>query len=514
MMRLTLATPVAIIGAGPVGLAAAAHLAERDLPFLVLEAGPQAGHSVRSWGHVQLFSPWRYSLDKAALRLLEPTGWQVPDLEYYPTGRTLVERYLTPLAAHPAIAPHLRLGRRVAAITREGIDKLSNANREQAPFVLHIVREDGEEELVRAGAVIDASGTYGTPNPLGAGGLPAVGERAAAAQIFYGIPDVRGVHQARYAGKRVLVAGSGHSAFNALLDLALLAEEAPSTQITWVVRRGDEGMARAYGGGEHDALPARGELGQRISALVARGVVQLVTGWRTDRVERTTEGLVVHAGERALDPVDEIVVATGLRPDLAPLSELRLDLDPAVEAPVALAPLIDPNLHSCGTVRPHGVDELSHPEPGFFIIGMKSYGRAPTFLLLTGYEQARSVTAALAGDWEAARRVELELPETGVCSGPVVVGESVASGCCDSTAATGPATERINLTPVAPAPSLIRLAPAASAASCCAPAVQATCCAPEAKADCCGLAAAPAAPDTASGLVALTPMAGSSCGCQ
>jgi thioredoxin reductase len=500
MTSITPATPVAIIGGGPVGLAAAAHLAERGLPFLMLEAGPEAGHSVLSWGHVQLFSPWRYSLDKAALRLLELTGWQAPDPETYPTGRALVEQYLAPLAAHPAIAPHLRLGRRVVAITREGIDKLSNAGREAAPFLLHVERADGGEELIRAGAVIDASGTYGTPNPLGAGGLPAVGERAASAGIFYGIPDALGAHRGRYAGRRVLVAGSGHSAFNALLDLAALADEAPGTEITWVVRRGDERMGQAYGGGANDALPARGELGQRIRALVDRGIVRLVTGWRTDRVERTPEGLVVHAGARSLDPVDEIVVATGLRPDLASLSELRLGLDPAVEAPTALAPLIDPNLHSCGTVRPHGVDELSHPEPDFFIVGMKSYGRAPTFLLLTGYEQARSVTAALAGDWEAARRVELELPETGVCSGPVAAGGAVASSCC------GPAEV------VVPATSLISLTPAPTVSSCCAPAMQATCCEPEAKADCSGIAEE--ATGEAGELVAFTSTSGSSCGCQ
>lgn len=486
MTTITPATPVAIIGAGPVGLAAAARLDERGLPFLVLEAGPRAGHQVLSWGHVQLFSPWRYCLDQAALRLLAPTGWQAPDPASYPTGRALVERYLAPLTRHPAIAPHLRLGRRVTAITRDGVDKLGNANRAATPFVLHVARSDGGEELVRAGAVIDASGTSGTPNPLGAGGLPAVGESAAAARCFYGIPDVLGVHRERYAGKAVLVAGSGHSAFNALLDLAALAQEAPGTRITWVVRRGNGGMTRAYGGGANDALPARGALGQRISAMVARGTVRLVTGWRTDRVEQTPEGLVVYAGARALDPVDEIVVATGLRPDLTMLAELRLGLDPAVEAPTALAPLIDPNLHSCGTVRPHGVDELSHPEPGLFVLGMKSYGRAPTFLLLTGYEQARSVAAALAGDWAAARRVELELPATGVCSGPVAAGGA-------STAIGVP----IVLTPAASAPAL-----GAAVASCCAPAVQTTCCAPEAKDECCGTAAA-----------SLT-AAGAGCGCQ
>jgi len=516
MLTITADTPVVIIGAGPVGLAAAAHLAERGLPFLVLEAGPQAGYSVLSWGHVQLFSPWRYSLDKAALRLLEPTGWKSPAPEAYPTGRALVERYLAPLAAHPALAPHLRLGRRVAAITREGVDKLSNAGREQAPFLLHIERADGGEELLRASAVIDASGTYGTPNPLGASGLPAMGERAAAASIFYGIPDVLGAHRERYAGKRVLVAGSGHSAFNALLELASLAQEAPGTQITWAVRRGGERMGQAYGGGANDALPARGELGQRIRTLVDAGVVRLVTGWRTDRVERIPTGLVVHAGTRALAPLDEIVVATGLRPDLAPLAELRLGLDPAVEAPTALAPLIDPNFHSCGTVRPHGVDELSHPEPGFFIVGMKSYGRAPTFLLLTGYEQARSVTAALAGDWEAARRVELELPETGVCSGPVVAGgASTGASCCGPTETPVTTSSLIELSPVVALPkgaALIALSQPAEASSCCAPAVQASCCEPEAKADCCGAVAEPVGETDK--LVALVPASGSSCGCQ
>ena len=130
-----------------------------------------------------------------------------------------------------------------------------------------------------------------------------------------------------------------------------------------------------------------------------------------------------------LPTVDEVVVATGFRPKLELLSELRLALDSATQSPIHLAPLIDPNEHSCGTVRPHGAVELAHPDEGVFIVGMKSYGRAPTFLLLTGYEQVRSVVAALAGDWEAAKRVELVLPETGVCS-----TQLDDSDCCDRAA--------------------------------------------------------------------------------
>ena len=132
-----------------------------------------------------------------------------------------------------------------------------------------------------------------------------------------------------------------------------------------------------------------------------------------------------------------IVNATGARPDHSVTTELRLDVDPILGSTRALAPLIDPNVHSCGTVPPHGVDELAHPEPGFYVVGAKSYGRAPTFLLATGYEQARSVVAALDGDWAAARDVRLELPETGVCSSNLV--DAGAEACCGPAPAAGDA---------------------------------------------------------------------------
>jgi hypothetical protein len=275
---------------------------------------------------------------------------------------------------------------------------------------------NGEESTVSAKAVVDASGTSTSPSPAGASGTPAIGERALAHRIFYGIPDVLGAHRARYAGKRVLVVGSGHSAFNALLDLVDLADDAPGTAITWAVRKPVARLQNLFGGGIGDALPARGELGDRVRRLVEDARLQFVTGFRVARMTETADGVIVASDDEVLAPVDEIVVATGLRPDFSFLTELRLSLDPAVESPVALAPLIDPNVHSCGTVPPHGFIELSHPEPGFFIVGMKSYGRAPTFLLRTGYEQVRSVVAALAGDLDAASRVELVLPETGACS--------------------------------------------------------------------------------------------------
>jgi thioredoxin reductase len=426
--------PIAIIGAGPVGLAAAAHVLTKGETPLVLEAGETVGASIRAWGHVRLFSPWRATIDQAAAALLATTDWRAPDPEQLPTGRELVEQYLEPLAALPQLRPHLRLRTRVLAVTRQGADKMKGAGREESPFLLHVRAADGTEELLLARAVIDASGTYDTPNPLGSSGLPAIGERALAGHIFYGIPDVLDTHRARYAGRRVLVVGSGHSAFNALLDLATLAEQASGTIVTWAVRRTD--LRGLFGGGAADALPARGALGSRLRALVESGVVRLVTGLRITRLTRTPDGVVITGDDQILPPVDEIIATTGFRPDLAPLGEVRLALDPALESPTALAPLIDPTIHSCGTVRPHGEAELRHPEPGFYLAGMKSYGRAPTFLLLTGYEQVRSIVCALTGDWEGAREVRLELPETGVCSGDAAAGDGAV--CCGAPPAAPP----------------------------------------------------------------------------
>jgi hypothetical protein len=265
--------------------------------------------------------------------------------------------------------------------------------------------------------------------------LPAIGEHAAASRISYRVPDLADERVAsRYRGRHVAVVGSGHSALTALVALTGLSSD-PSTHVTWVLRRGQVGDA--FGGEQADALVARGALGRRARAVVEEGRVDVVTGFRTAAVERSDDTVALLSDDgRRLDGVDELVVLTGFRPDLSWLSELRLDLDASLQAPVALAPLIDPNVHSCGSVPPHGAAELAHPERGFYLAGMKSYGRAPTFLALTGYEQVRSVVAEIAGDHEVAARVELELPETGVCGGSGLVDEprrASSERCCSET---------------------------------------------------------------------------------
>ncbi|ABP53112.1 FAD-dependent oxidoreductase [Salinispora tropica] len=424
-MRTLDTLPVVVIGAGPVGLSAAAHLHERGLPFLVLEAGDTAGAAVRQWGHVRVFSPWRYDIDPAARRLLEDADWVAPDLDALPTGAELSAEYLQPLAELPQLKPHLRYGARVEAISRLGLDRLRTAGRDTTPFLVRLA--DGEEMLARA--VIDASGTWGTPNVLGASGLPAHGEADARAYLEHALPDVLGADRDRFAGRHTLVVGAGHSAANTLLSLADLAIEQSGTEVTWAIRTASP--SRAYGGGDADALPARGALGSRLRAHVDAGQIRLLTGFSVHALTPTDSRVtvVVRHGDGSEESltVDRIVAATGFRPDHCIAAELRLDLDPVMGATRALAPLIDPNEHSCGTVPPHGVDELTHPEVGYYAVGMKSYGRAPTFLMATGYEQARSVVAALAGDWAAARDVQLDLPETGVCnSNPA---DPPAGGC-------------------------------------------------------------------------------------
>jgi thioredoxin reductase len=429
--------PIAVIGAGPVGLAAAAHLLERGLEPIVFERGPAVGTALDSWGHVRVFSPWRYNIDAAARRLLEQRGWNAPEPDALPTGAELVGQYLAPLAAHPTLAPRLRLGSAVTRIARQGHDKASSNGRADAPFVVRWRNGGSTEESLAARAVIDASGTWFGPNPMGADGLAVPGEAEAADRIAYGLPDVLGTARADYAGMRVLVVGGGHSAVNDALDLLQLRRTAPATRVLWALRR--DNFERLLGGGLNDELPARGALGLAAKRAIESGSLELLAPFAASRIERTDAGLRVHAriGDEAIVlEVDRIVVATGFRPDHELSRELRVALDPIVEAPPALAPLIDPNLHSCGTVPPHGAAELAHPEPGFYIVGSKSYGRAPTFLMLTGYEQVRSVAAALAGDAEAARRVELVLPETGACSGPAPELEA-AAGCCGGPAPTG-----------------------------------------------------------------------------
>ena len=427
--------PVAIIGAGPIGLAAAANLVERGIDFVIYESGDEVGSSMRQWGHTRLFSPWKHVVDPASQRLLEATGWQLPSPDRLPTGTDLVEQYLEPLAKLEPIASRIRTRVSIEAVTRQGMDRTRTARRAQTPFLLRARTDDGLQEFT-ARAVIDASGTYDLPNSLASSGLEPLGLAEVADRVSHALPDVLGRDRPAFAGRHTTVVGAGHSAANTLIALAELAEQEPGTRVTWLIRNASAARVTTS---DDDELAARATIGRRVDALVASGRITLVDRFEIVRLGRTDDGVRLigaRNGELVEHETEVVVNATGFRPNLDMLREIRLELDEIVEAPKRLAPLIDPNVHSCGTVEPHGFAELQHPEPGFFLAGMKSYGRAPTFLLATGYEQVRSITAWLAGDIAAASQVELVLPATGVCSTSLAADGSScgpdqgASSCC------------------------------------------------------------------------------------
>ena len=275
--------PTLVIGAGPIGLAAAAHLLERGQDPLVVERGPQAAASVRSWGHVRLFSRWSELVDPAAARLLAPTGWESADPDRYPTGAEWAELYLQPLA--DALGDRVRYGTTVTGVARRGRDRVVDSGRAEQPFTVHLRSADGSDDRLQARAVVDASGTFMSPNPLGSDGYPAAGEHSESEHVTYLVPDVDDSRDvARFGGRRTAVVGSGHSALTALVALAILAERVPGTSAVWVLRRGAVGSV--FGGGDADQLPARGALGVRAREAVAAGHIEVVTGFRTQALVR------------------------------------------------------------------------------------------------------------------------------------------------------------------------------------------------------------------------------------
>ncbi|MGG3572258.1 NAD(P)-binding domain-containing protein [Bacillus gobiensis] len=425
--------PTVIIGAGPVGLAAAAQLNKYDQSYLILEKGSKAGSNILEWGHVQLFSPWEFNIDQAAKELLLQTEWKEPEASKLPKGIELVNEYLKPLANLPQLKENIIYHAEVTAITKKNMDKIKSVLRDEAPFVIY-ANVNGITKKFEAKAVIDASGTWNHPNPPFADGIWRNEELKK--KVHTNIPNVKRKTE-QFKNKHVAVIGSGHSALNTLIDLTELIEEYPDTKISWIIRK--QQVQEAFGGEENDELAARGALGSKTHQIVDNGLVTVFTGFNVEEIIELDGVFTIESSKGvSVSEIDEIIVNTGARPNFTFLKELRIDVDPIVESTTKLAPLIDPNLHSCGTVRPHGEKELRQPEQNFYITGVKSYGRAPTFLMATGYEQVRSIAAYISGDIEEATKVKLKLPETGVCrANPTpkqlqIIGINDGSSCCGS----------------------------------------------------------------------------------
>lgn len=378
---------IAIIGAGPVGLEAALEAEERGYTFTIYERG-EISEAVKQWGHVRMFSPFAMNVSERGLARLRGAGAALPAADALLTGAEFRARYLAPLAR--SLDSHLRPDTEVLAIGRSRRlkgDLISDPARGAAPFRL-LLRDEAGERVARADLVLDCSGTFGQSNSLGEGGIPAPGEAACADSIYYGIPDLTKSQRARVPGGRVLVVGAGHSAATTVRDLA-----GRQAGITWLIRRERRLPVEEV---PNDPLPERAQLAAEANRLVRENRVQLLTGATIESLCRGAGGIEVcwrnSQEESGTLQVDEIIAATGFRPDLALTRELQVQTCWATEGTYPLAAsLLGEAGADCLTTPVFGAETLLHPEPGYFTLGMKSYGRAPNFLLRTGYEQVRSV---------------------------------------------------------------------------------------------------------------------------
>lgn len=381
---------VAILGAGPVGLDAALACAEAGRPFTVYEAGPGPGAQVQSWGHVRLFTPWDLNVSPRMRRHLGPAA---PSGTACPTGADLVRHLLHPVAALPALRDRIRYGTRVAAVARKGLlkhEQIGTPARAAAAFTLLLDTPTGEESA-EATHVLDCTGTYAHPNPLGDGGIPAPGERALGHRVTRTIPDT--TDPDRWRGE-VLLIGAGKSAQTAARDLAAL----PGTRLTWAIRS----PAPDWGAVPDDTLPSRQAL-VRTSEELAAGAHPGVTVHTRARVrsltpdgDRIRTTLVTPAGPRDV-LTDHVVSLTGYTGDHTLYRQLQVHECYATGAPMSLSAALLAASGAgadCLAQPAPGLDRLRTPEPDFFILGAKSYGRLNTFLLRTGYQQVDEVTGA------------------------------------------------------------------------------------------------------------------------
>jgi thioredoxin reductase len=390
---------LAIIGAGPIGLDAALAAADRGWPFTVYEAGPGPADNVRAWGHVQLFTPWSMNVSPRMAAHLAAAGDEVPAGDECPTGDELADRLLDRVAALPELAGAIRYGARVKAIGRQGLlkhEEIANEQRAARPFRLLIETEAGEE-VACADLVIDCSGTYRCPNSTGDGGIPAVGEQALDGRIVRTLPDVLADASA-WAGRRVLLVGSGHSAQTAASVLSRVAAQSPGTEVVWAVRSPQP----TWGAVDDDPLPARASLTVEARRLAAgapgvelrTGVVVEAMADRGGRVAATLRNGTAHEVV-----VDRVVSLTGYVGDHSLYRQLQVHECYATSAPMNLsAALLGAAAGDCLQQESHGVDVLRNPEPNFFILGAKSYGRNNQFLMRVGWSQVDEVFEALSAD--------------------------------------------------------------------------------------------------------------------
>ncbi|MCU0960176.1 MAG: hypothetical protein MUF48_08735 [Pirellulaceae bacterium] len=399
---------IAILGAGPMGLEVGLYARYLGYDVVIFEQREVAAH-VRDWGHVRMFSPFaelRSTLGVAALKAQDP-DYHPPELDARLTGHQWCDRYLLPLSQTDLIADHIRTRTRVLTVSRRHLlkhDPADAADRAADRFRILVERDDAPLDHVAADIVVDCTGVYGQPLSCGAGGVAARGEAAVRSRIEYGVPDVLGTQRALYAGRRVLVVGAGMSAAATVVALTKLAQRTAQTRVTWSVhRRSDECSASPLDVADDDPLPERQRLVRAVNALAAPGAseVDFRPGTVIDAVEfdeSAEEFRVWFAGQAELERFDRLVVAVGYRPDRSLYEELRVVDSPRTGGPLGVAErlLRAADAERAGT-RPLPAAHLVTPEPNFYVLGAKSYGRDPGFLMTGGYRQIRDLFAMIGG---------------------------------------------------------------------------------------------------------------------
>jgi hypothetical protein len=401
---------IAIIGAGAIGLEAALYGRTLGYEVQVYDRG-RVGEHLRRWGHVPLFSPFGMNVSRLGLRSLEAfEEWTAPKEDAILTGEQHWRHYLLPLSCTPALNGRIAEGTEVVSVGRSNIRKgehIGSSKRLSFPFRLLLRDAAGQESLASADVVLDCSGVYSCPNWAGQGGIPAPGERAlrAAGRIATHVPDVLGAERAHYAGRHTLLIGSGSSAATTALALVRLAQDEPGTFITWVMRDG----SNPYHPIEGDPLTGRAALYSAAHELVEHAreghdVLSLHTAGHLDGLEQTPSGRVVASidiltGLYRIE-VDRVVANVGYQPDSSLYAELQIHECYASRGPMALAAALlgAGTGGDCLAQAGHGPETLRNPEPGFFILGAKSYGKRSQFLIRVGLEQVRDVYRLIAGD--------------------------------------------------------------------------------------------------------------------
>ncbi|MCH6559065.1 FAD-dependent oxidoreductase [candidate division KSB1 bacterium] len=398
---------IAILGAGPIGLEAALYASQLGYKVEIFEQG-EVGANMLDWGHVRLFT--RFKMNHSSLGVIsikrESPNWQEPDGEGYLTGREFVDSYLVPLSQLSALKKKINTGMKVVSIGRENILKgelIGDPERTSYPFRILTENSAGQEQVHTADIIIDSTGVYNNPNWLGDGGIPALGELKNKPFINYQMPDVYGKDRSKFAGKKSLLMGAGYSAATVVCDFQNLIREEPATSLIWAIRGSRSQPIPLI---QDDPLPSRAALTKQANSISqdAAENIQFRNNTIVDSIEYFENKNAFSVGlksNRHLEKVevDRVIATVGYGPDNSIYRELQIHECYASRGPMKLAAaLLGASSADCLAQESAGADTLKNPEPNFFIIGNKSYGRNPTFLIRMGLSQIVEVFSLISGD--------------------------------------------------------------------------------------------------------------------